>query len=338
MESTAKTSTHLFGHTDAEALLLRDFAAGTLAHGWILAGPKGIGKATLAYRIARALLGGDNRITAGSHAGLLVVEPLYDEKKEENAREISVDQAREIARFFSLTPGEGEWRVVIIDSADILNMNAANAILKILEEPPPQSLLLLIAHNTGKLLPTIRSRCRMLKLKPLERDDFIAVMREISPANDSADLRTLAILSGHAPGLAIQMHEQGAVALYNEIAELLSGTPNIDSGQLHAFADQMTGGQVHTRWQLLTRLMLCLLGRVAMRAAGTDVASISDTETRLLDNLATLHPAAVWAAKWQQCADQFLLAEARHLDYKQMIICFFHSIASAEGFQIGNAA
>jgi len=340
---TPRTNTELFGHDDAEALLMRDFASGKLAHGWIISGPKGIGKATLAYRFARALLSSPSlslppngrgniarRIAANSHADLLVVEPLHDEKKEEPAREISVDQAREIARFLSLTPGEGLWRIVIVDSADALNVNAANAILKILEEPPPQAVLLLISHNPGRLLPTIRSRCRILRLRPLAAAQFSAIMRHIAPDIDAGELAALAQLSSYSPGIALEMREQGAVETYGKMLELLSPLPHLDTLKIHAFADRMTAGQAHANWQLWIRLMLCLLERVARQSSGMEPEFMSGDESAVLRKLAALHPAPVWAAKWQQCADQFSLAERLHLDYKQVIITFFHSIVSRE--------
>src|SRR5262249_4560580 len=151
-----------------------------------------------------------HRIAAGSHADLLVVEQEYDEKKEEYAREIPVAQAREISQFLALTPGEGRWRVVIVDAADALNANAANAILKILEEPPPQAVLLLVSHNPGRLLPTIRSRCRMLRLKPLNDKAFAAAMEHIAPGMEAQEYATLAELSDKSPGVALQLHAQNA--------------------------------------------------------------------------------------------------------------------------------
>jgi DNA polymerase III subunit delta' len=349
-ELTSRTNTELFGHEEAEAALLREFAGGKLAHGWIMAGAKGTGKATLAYRFARAVLAGAptmemgeadpifRRVAAGSHADLLVVEPEWNEKKEELNREISVEQAREIARFLSLTPGESQWRVVIIDSADALNVSGANAILKILEEPPPQALLLLIAHNPGKLLPTIRSRCRMLKLRPLSENDFNDAMRHLVPEIETPHLAALGALSGYAPGIALELEEQGAIELYNQLLDLLSSLPAIDAATLHAFADQWTDSKAHGRWQLLLRLILTLFERTARLAGGMELTPITPQEPQLLAKLLSLHPAAVWAIKWQQASDQFLLAESRHLDYKQVIITFFHSIASREGFQLGNTA
>ncbi|NBX04404.1 MAG: AAA family ATPase [Alphaproteobacteria bacterium] len=158
-----KSNPTLLGHETQLSSLWADYESGKLAHGWLISGPRGIGKATLAYHFARGLLSGElemddsnpifQRILADSHTDFRVIEPEYDPKKEEFAREISVEQAREIAQFMRLTPGESNWRVVIVDSIDQLNVNAANAILKILEEPPAQAILMLISHNPGKLLP-----------------------------------------------------------------------------------------------------------------------------------------------------------------------------------------
>ena len=334
-ELSPRTNPELFGHDEALAALKRDHAAGTLAHGWIFSGPKGIGKATLAYHFARYLLsyprerdaGVDHRIAAGSHSDLLVIEQEYDPKKDELAREISVEQARHVAEFLSLTPGESDWRVVIIDSADALNTNGANAILKILEEPPPQAMLILVSHMPGRLLPTIRSRCRSLKLPPLSTADFRRTMRHVAPDADGSVLDMLSVLSVQSPGVAEMLHRQGAGALYQQLLELAASLPQLDSQRLHSLADAIGSGSVHNNWQLFSRLMLCLLERITKTAAGLALDELVEDERRTLLELARLHPPGLWALRWQQCADQFSLAEARHLDYKQVIITFMHGLA-----------
>lgn len=322
-ELSPKTNTELFGHEAAEAGLARDLAAGKLAHGILIGGPEGIGKATLAYRLARLLLpGGERRIAAGSHTDLLVVEKLWDAKKEQFANEISVEQARGIAQFLSLTPGEGQWRVVIIDPVDALNTAGSNAILKILEEPPPQAVLLLISHNPGRLLPTIRSRCRLLKLAPLSPEDFRRAMRLVAP---QADADALGPLSGNAPGLAARLEGQGALAMYGDMLALLADAPALDAAKIHAFAERFGSG-AHEEWKLLKRLALFLFERAAMPGA----KPILREEGPVLERLAALHPPHEWAKKWQRALEQFSLAQARHLDYKQLAIVFFHEIMEKE--------
>lgn len=345
---TPKTNLKLFGHDLAERSLLDAARRGKLAHGLIIAGPQGIGKATLAYRLAFHLLSGGamlsidhpihRRIISGAHTDLLVIEPEFDSKKGEAAREIAVEQARGIAQFLSLTPGESDWRVVIVDSADALNINAASAILKILEEPPPQSVLVLISHHPATLLATIRSRCQMVKLAPLPESDFRRATQHILPETPDDRIGSLMHMSGASPGLAKIYEEQGVLSLYEQLLELLASVPAIDTLKLHAFADQVTAERTHSGWQLLMQLVLLALERSGKTEAGLKLPALVEGEAEILSALAKLHPAAVWAKKWQQALDQFLLAESRHLDYKQVIIVFFHSIANPESSALGYAA
>ena len=346
---TPKTNPKLFGHEDALAQLSNDLSRGQLAHGWIISGPQGIGKATLVYHFVRTILSGlpplqitlehpvFQRLAAGSHSDVLVVEPLYDAKKEEFAREINVEQTREIAQFLSLTPGEGQWRVVLVDSADALNTNSANAILKILEEPPPQTLLFLISHNPGRLLPTLRSRCRQLQLKAPNRAQFSEIMRFIKPGIENEIVNNLGELTNLSAGGALQYLELDAITIYNQILDLISLLPSLDNAKLHAFADKLTVIQTHTNWQLFTKLVLCLMRRVVLTGSGT-ITPISEIEKMALQRLHSLHPPIVWATKWQEVADQFSLAERLHLDYKQLVIVFFHSLAGHDEFRLGNVA
>lgn len=349
-ELSPKTNSELFGHEEAERQLLREAAGGKLAHGWIIGGPRGIGKSTLAYRFARMMLAGANtmemphdhpvfrRVAAGSHPDLLVVEPLFDAKKGEVKNEISVEQARQIAQFLSLTPGESQWRVVIVDTIDAFNANGANAILKILEEPPPQALLLLISNNPSRLLPTIRSRCRMLKLRAPAGRDFDYTLRHIRPDIEVADLPALREISEGCPGAAVTYAQQGAPDLYKDILALMASAPHYDTLRLHGFAETLTGGQMHARFALFAQLSLLMLERLSKLSAGGSYAPIFPEEKSLLSGMLTLHPPEVWPVKWQQACEQFSLSQRLHLDYKQVVIAFFHSISSREGFLLGTAA
>lgn len=350
MSDEPRSSEKLYGHQAALAQLVADWKDGTLAHGWLITGAKGTGKATLAYHFARAILAGEEpefitadhkvfrRVAALSHADLLVVEPKFDEKKDEKLRDISVEQAREIGQFLSLTAGESEWRVVIIDAVDDLNMAGANAILKILEEPPPKSVILLISHNPGRLLPTIRSRCRTLRLQPLEEKAFRAVLRHALPETDSEIFPSLWPLSGGSPGVAVELYEAGALEIYGQLLDLLSAMPIIEAGALHRFAEVIGTGKSHSNWKLFTHMVLCLLERVTLTACAKPPVPVSDEEGAVLSALSVLHPAQVWAGKWQQVSEQFLLAERLHLDYKQLVIVFIHSLLSHEGLQLGSVA
>lgn len=203
------------GHDAEEAAFADGLRGGRMHHAWLLAGPKGLGKATLAYRVARAALGAKRigprpldvdpedqvarRVMALSHPDLFVLRRGLNDRGKPR-REIAVDDARELGHFFSLAPSEGGMRVAIVDAVDDLNRNAANAILKTLEEPPARSILLLVCHAPGAILPTIRSRCRRLALRPLSDDE----VREAS----GADAGIVSLAKGR-PGRAIALKAQG---------------------------------------------------------------------------------------------------------------------------------
>src|SRR6266851_3709932 len=193
----------LVGHEGAERELRRLDEVGRLPHAILLSGPRGIGKATLAFRLARFLLakgveragldenglaidpesGVFRRVAAGGHADLLTIERAYDARRRRLRGEIVVEDAREITGFFRLTAAEEGWRVVVVDGAEEMNRSAANALLKVLEEPPRQALLLLVSHSPGRLLPTIRSRCRRFPLAALRGEVVMQLLgrRELRP-------------------------------------------------------------------------------------------------------------------------------------------------------------
>ena len=230
----------LYGHAAAEERLLHAHQSGKLHHAWLFSGPQGIGKATLAYRFARFLLaapgppeterhmslhadpgtGTARQIAAGAHPDLFVVERALDQKNKRLKREIAVDDARGASSFLARTAGTGGWRVAIVDDADDLNGESANALLKIIEEPPSRSVFLLVSHRPGALLPTIRSRCIGLDLQPLSLDDTMRVLRELPPVAQVGDdaLRQAAELSHGSPGRALDLVGSRGATAFAEFA------------------------------------------------------------------------------------------------------------------------
>jgi DNA polymerase III subunit delta' len=255
----------LFGHVAAERAFLGIYRSGRVPHAWLIGGEPGIGKATLAYRIARFVLAHPDpslvpaaasslaldpdhriarRIAAGAHPDLLVLERTVSETTGKLRTVITVDQVRRLATFFGSTAGEGGWRVCVVDSADELKYpEGSNALLKMLEEPPPRSLFLLVSHAPGRLLPTITSRCRRLTLRPLGQGDVVraaavALGGESGVGEDPALLAAAAAARGSV-ARAVALAGGPMLALREKVAELLKSLPATDPRALHALGDQL---------------------------------------------------------------------------------------------------
>jgi len=257
-----RETTVLFGHREAEAALLNAYRSGRIPHAWLIGGAQGIGKATLAYRMARFVLAHGNplasvvqradnlgvdpanpdarRIAAGAHGGLLVLQRTLNDKGVMRTV-ITVDETRETISFFGSTAAAEGWRVCIVDTVDELNPNAANALLKTLEEPPRQSLFLLVSHAPGRVLPTILSRCRRLSLRPLATADVIqAASRATGLANDDPSLEAAEAAEGSV-ARALTLLGGDAVKLHHKTAALLATLPRVDPRELHALGDALGG-------------------------------------------------------------------------------------------------
>ncbi len=212
--------TPLFGHDEAVAAFRDGMASGRLHHAWLISGPEGVGKALFAEKAALRVLaeGAGPPVTspgldvpethpiaklveAGSHPDLMRLQRLPKDNGE-LARSIVVDQVRGLQRLFSTTASLSPWRIVIIDAADDLERSAANALLKNLEEPPPSSVFFLISHASHRLLPTIRSRCRQLRLSLLAPDAMTSALSAALPDADEAEIRALAAAGEGSPGRA----------------------------------------------------------------------------------------------------------------------------------------
>ncbi len=209
------------GAPDFEATLAQTLNAGALANGWLITGGEGAGKATLAYRLARALLWRERPenapnlevpksareyalVASGGHPDLFVADRRFDEKKDRYATEISIEVVRELTHFLSQTASMGGWRVAIIDTADDLNRNSANALLKALEEPPSRTALFVLSSAPGRLLATIRSRCRRIELRSLP-DHVVAEFLRREGAAKGEVAPKLAEAAGGRPGFALSL-------------------------------------------------------------------------------------------------------------------------------------
>ncbi|HEX6866761.1 MAG TPA: DNA polymerase III subunit delta' [Caulobacteraceae bacterium] len=238
---------------------------GRLHHAWLLTGPEGVGKATFAYRVARRLLGAppdpsrgqlgsqadhpvSRQVAARSHPDLMVLERLGEDGKPRKV--IPVDEARKLPEFFASTPASAPYRVAIIDAVDDLNASSANAVLKTLEEPPQRGVLLLVSHAPGRLLPTIRSRCRRLAFPPQE-EGAVAAMLEARAGLSADDALRLARMAKGAPGLALRLAAADALAMDDQAHEILRHLPRADEAALLALADKFRGAEGQERFALL---------------------------------------------------------------------------------------
>lgn len=258
--SPPRETTVLFGHDSAEREFLSVYRSGRVPHAWLIGGEPGIGKATLAYRIARFVLAHPDpshpltttslaldpahrtvrRVAVNAHPDLLALErTIGDTGKMRTV--IAVEQVRRLTTFFGSTAGEGGWRVCIVDSADELKYpEGSNALLKMLEEPPPRSLFLLVSHAPGRLLPTIRSRCRRLALRPLAQGD-VAKAASIALGADADDPAIAAAAAGARGSVsrAIALAGGPMLAFREKVAQLLRALPAHDPRALHALGDEL---------------------------------------------------------------------------------------------------
>ena len=320
----------LFGQDAAEAELLAAASAGRLHHAWLIAGPRGVGKATLAYRAARALLAAEGapatldlapdhpvarRVGAGSEPRLAVLRREWDEARGRLPDVIGVDAVRGLSARLSLTAADGGRRVVVIDAADEMNPQAANALLKLLEEPPARTVMLLVAHRPSALLPTIRSRCRVLRLRPLGPEAMAAALgREDAPA--------LAALSGGAMGEALRLLAGDGPALYAEILALLATAPGMDRARALRLAEGAAGRGAEARRDLTVTLLGTALGRAALTgAAGPPEPAATPGEARALLRLAP-DPAAgrLWAEAQQDLGARLREGLAVNLDPATLVL------------------
>ncbi len=336
----------LLGHADAEAALLAASTSGKLPHAWLIGGPRGIGKATLAHRFARFLLAGDpggglfggptslvtdlaaplvHRVATGGHADLRTIERSLN-REGRLQKEIVVNAVRDLGRFMHHTPAEGGWRIAIIDAADEMNDEAANAVLKILEEPPARALLLLVAHAPGRLLPTIRSRCRRLNLHPLPEETVVALIGDYLPDVAAEDRIALARLADGSIGRALELAWAGGLKLYRGMVELIAGLPRLDVAAAHAFAEQVGrrgeegDSDFRTVAFLLDWWLASLIRHGATGAAGAPlVARDAGVRERLLAAAGLDH----WIQVWEKIADRFASADAKNMDRKQVVLGSF---------------
>ena len=341
-----RATRRLFGQDGPEAEFLAAFSGDRLHHAWLLTGPQGVGKATLAWRIARFLLATPTpsddglfgappppvtldiddehpvarRIRAGSDPGVArVVRSVNDKGRMRN--EIVVEDIRRLNRFFGLSAADGGWRVVIVDTADEMNTNAANALLKMLEEPPARSTLLLVSHQPSRLLPTIRSRCRTLRLAPLGPEDIERALDQAGVAHQ-ANPSYLAELAGGSVGQALRLITLEGLDLYAGIVSLMGTMPKLDRMAAIGLADMAAARGAGDRTDLLFQLMDLALARLARTGAtGTPPPEAAPGEAAILMRLAPdAYRARIWATRAAELGARAAHGRAVNLDPAALVL------------------
>ncbi|MSU89844.1 DNA polymerase III subunit delta' [Rhodobacteraceae bacterium 2CG4] len=338
-------STAIFGHEAAEAEFLDAHASGRLHHAWLLSGPRGIGKATLAWRIARFLaatpapgqdtgLFGDapspasldlpaehpvtRRAAALAEPAIYLCRRGWDEKAKRLKTQLTVDEIRRMKSHFALSATDGGRRTAIIDPADEMNTAAANALLKLLEEPPANTVLLLVNHQPARLLPTIRSRCRTLRLGPLSAEDLGRALQAAEQPLDQVD--TLHRLSGGSVGEAVGLLEGGGLEIWPAILTLLAQAPRMDRQAIAALAQKAAGRANDATYRMIVTLTERAVARLARAGAGM-TADLTEAEAPIAARLSP-DPAAAraWAETHATLTERTGHARAVNLDPEQVIL------------------
>ena len=335
-----RATTRLIGQSVAEANFLTAYTSGRLHHAWLISGPRGVGKATLAWRIARFLLatpdGGGGmfdppppttldvpdtlpilrRIAALTEARLFLLRRPYDPKTERLRADITVDEMRKLKSYFALSAADGGRRVVIIDAVDDMTISAANALLKLLEEPPALVTLLLITHQPARLLPTLRSRCRDLRLMPLSPGDLSDALTQAGGDVAPEDRTALAELAGGSVGEAFEMANLDGLKLYGALIRVLSTLPRLDRHMALTLAEAGAKRGADAQFDLIVTLIDLFLARAAR--AGTLhhlPPEAARGEAALIERLSpTPHAGRIWADLAQVLGNRARRGKAVNLD------------------------
>lgn len=319
--SSPRDVDRVFGHDEAALEFEESLRSGRLHHAWLLVGPEGIGKATLAYRLARTILAhaeaGDlipgepadvamdhpifRKVAGLAHPNLLLIRRSWTEKTKRYSQVISVDEVRRLRAFLGSTAGDGAWRVVIVDQADQLNQNAANALLKALEEPPPNTLFLLVSNAEGRLPVTIRSRTRVLRLAPLADAPLAEAVRAALARDEiEADEKTLGLamaLSQGSARRALELVTGEGIALYDQIVATLAALPELDGAKVQRQAEKLASVAETEQLELYLALLLGLIERLVRYGATGE--GLVGKEDKLAEDLVSLDNLPAWADAWE---------------------------------------
>lgn len=353
----------LLGHGEAERLLLEAWNSGRMPHAWLFAGPPGIGKATLAFRLAKFVLSGGGEAAGGLFGDALPPTSLAIDPEHPAARLVSgeahsdlkilrrkpnergvmsavirVEDVRAFENSLHYKTSSGGWRVAIVDEAERMNRNSENALLKILEEPPAKTLIIIVSNALNAMLPTTRSRCRRLMLSPLPDGDVAGLVGRAHPDILPADLDLVLRLAEGSPGRAIEFVEAGGAELYRNVAKVLAVLPEVNGENLHALAASWGGRKPKEGERDPFRTGTDLLERWIDRAirAANDAPGLKEIVPGDLEagRIFVARIGVEAAFRRREAVRRLIhLENVLNLDRKQVLIDSVHTLAFGEGLE-----
>ena len=353
-----KNTKVFIGHKNEREIFQNAFFSNSLHHAWLLEGPPGIGKATFAYSAARSILSQNkatsnapllfsdselmpinvlnfnfeennlihNRVSERTHADLKIIERIEVDKYPYNQDIIPVSKVRELEFFFSKTSGEGGWRIAIIDSLDNLNKHGSNSLLKILEEPPKNCLIILISSNKANVLDTIRSRCRTLRFSPLKAHETELIIKNNSKHENEEDLYKLNILSNGSPGKALMIYNNNGLEIYDHLINIFLKITNIDLDIVDILLKNIISKKNVFGIKILNLLMTVFLNRTYRRSLSLIDLDISTNEKNAQEYLINNFNIADLPTLWENIFMQINKTTDFNLDKKQAIITLIENI------------
>ena len=352
-----RESSFFIGHENVEKNLLDLINSGAMPHAIILSGPRGIGKATMAFRLARYLLKngtpddtqdslfGDapetastlniahddpifSKVSAGGHPDLFTVERAMDAKKGVRKAHVDVDTARKVAPFLRMTASNGGWRVVVIDDADTMNRNAQNAMLKILEEPPKNTILILVTHRLGALIPTIRSRCRTISFNPLSDDAMKQLMtKEVGNTLTSDQQNILSSMANGSIGEAQKIINSKGLETTQNVLDVFQKNPNLNWVEIHHLADQAGRAGQNPSFEIIEKTFLWVIENFVFCKASDSNPLPEALNSEVYINIMQSKNLETWLKIFEDLKAHFSQAKFSNLDKRQAVIAAFNMLA-----------